>query len=92
VQTSRRRPRVPRHRADGAGAGGGGRVGHGADGAGRARSATAGPQGHPRLPGAGDDDGEETGARPPVESRSISPGVARSKAAEDFEGQKKPKS
>jgi hypothetical protein len=58
-------------------------------GAGRARGATAGPQGHPRPPGAGDDDGEETGARPPVESRSISLGAARSKAAEDFEGRKK---
>jgi hypothetical protein len=31
----------------------------------------------------------ETGARPPVESRSISPGAARSKAAEDFEDRKK---
>jgi hypothetical protein len=72
-------------------AGGGRRVGHGVDGAGRARCAAAGPQGHPRPPGAGDDDGEETGVRPPVESRSISPGAARSKAAEDFEGRKKEK-
>jgi hypothetical protein len=31
----------------------------------------------------------ETGARPPVESRSISPGAARSKAAEDFKDRKK---
>jgi hypothetical protein len=69
---SRRRPRVPRRRADEAGA-------------------TAGPQGHPRPPGAGDDDGEETGAQPPVESRSISSGAVRSKAAEDFEGRKKEK-
>jgi hypothetical protein len=75
--------------AHGAMAGGGGRVGHGAGGAGRARGAAAGPQGHPRPPSAGDDDGEETGARPLVESRSISPGAARSKAAEDFEGRKK---
>jgi hypothetical protein len=33
----------------------------------------------------------ETGARPPVESRLISPEAARSKAAEDFEDQKKSK-
>jgi hypothetical protein len=35
--------------------------------------------------------GEETRARPSVESRSISPGAVRSKAAEDFEGRKKEK-
>jgi hypothetical protein len=88
-RASRRRPQVPRRRAGGAGTGGGERVGHGAGGTGRARGATAGPQGHLRPPGAGDDDGEETGARPPVESRSISPGAAWLKAAEDFEGRKK---
>jgi hypothetical protein len=34
---------------------------------------------------------DERGVLPPVESRSISPGAARSKATEDFEDKKKPK-
>jgi hypothetical protein len=90
VRRDARRARVfgvaPLSTSSSASASGGRRVGHGAGGAGRARDAAAGPQGHPRPLGAGDDDGEETGARPPVESRSISSGAARSKAAEDFEG------